>query len=78
MRPLGPTVLVLGWLLGWLLVGSTVGEYLALAPVAEARGYGPDVVVRAAVSRFDGVAASVGLAAGMASLVVVGWVRRGR
>ncbi|KRE99118.1 hypothetical protein ASG88_15415 [Nocardioides sp. Soil777] len=61
-----------------LLVGSTVGEYLALAPVADTRGLGPSVVVPAALVSFDLTAAAVGLSAGLLSLLLVRWVARGR
>ncbi len=61
-----------------LLVGSTVGEYLALAPVADTRGLGPTAVLPAALARFDLTAAAVGLSASLLSLLVLRWVARGR
>jgi len=66
------------YLVACALIGSAVGQYAALAEVGEDRGLSTSFVVRESLTRLDLVGASVGLLAGLASLVVLVWVRRGR
>ena len=61
-----------------LLIGSVVGQYVALSPIAEPRGLGPVTVLGASIMRFDLAPASIGLLVGVMSLAVLGWIRRGR
>ena len=61
-----------------LLIGNVVGQYRALWPLCRDRGLcGSPVMLEASLRRFDAGYASVGLLAGLASLAVVWWVRRG-
>ncbi len=66
------------YLVACALIGSAVGQYAALAEVGEDRGLNTSAVLRESFARFDLVGASVGLLAGLASLAVLVWVRRGR
>lgn len=66
------------YLVACALIGSAVGQYAALAAVGEDRRLSTSIVVRQSFARLDTVHASVGLLAGLASLVALGWVRRGR
>lgn len=66
------------YLVACLLIGSVVGQYVALSPIAERRGLGPVTVLGASIMRFDLAPASIGLLVGVMSLAVLGWIRRGR
>lgn len=61
-----------------LLIGNVVGQYHALWPICRQRGLcGSRAVFDASIARFDISYAAVGLLVGVASIAVVGWVRRG-
>ncbi|QSR33278.1 hypothetical protein CFI00_22760 [Nocardioides sp. S5] len=66
------------YLVACALIGSAVAQYAALAEVGEDRGLSTSLVVRESLARLDLVHASVGLLAGLTSLVALGWVRRGQ
>ena len=61
-----------------LLIGDVVGQYHALWPICRQRGLcGSRAMFDESIARFDIAYASVGLLVGVASIAVVGWVRRG-
>ena len=61
-----------------LLIGNVVGQYRALWPICRQRGLcGSRAMFDESIARFDIAYASVGLLVGVASIAVVGWVRRG-
>ena len=66
------------YLIACLLIGNVAGQYHALRPLCQQRGVcGSPAMLRESIVRFDVAYASVGLLVGVASIAVVGWVRRG-
>ena len=70
-------VVCLIYLVVCVLVGVVVGQYHAIWPLCQQRGLCESPAMLRAIARFDVAYASVGLLVGVASIAVVGWVRRG-